>query len=79
MRHEERLDDAGNAKKIYEADLTQKPTKWRPKNRWKGDVENGIKKMGIINWRQMAQDMAGWRTATGRRLFFLDSGATEEV
>ena len=65
MRHEQRLDDARNTKKIYEADLTQKPIKERPKDRWKGDVENGIKTMGIINCRRMAKDTAGWWTAPG--------------
>ena len=46
MRHEQRLDDARNTNKIYEADLTPKLTKWRRKDRWKCDVENDIKKMG---------------------------------
>jgi hypothetical protein len=57
MRHEQRLDDARNTKKIYEADMTQKPTKGISKDRWKGDVENDRK--DGINWRRMTQDMAG--------------------
>lgn len=71
MRHEQRLDDARNTKQIYEADLNRKSTKERPKDRWNGDAENDIKKMGIINWRRMGQDMAGCRRATGEVLILL--------
>ena len=70
MRHEHRLDDARNTNLIYEAELNRKSTKERPKDRWNGDAENDIK-MGIINWRRMAQDMAGWRRATGEVLILL--------
>jgi hypothetical protein len=42
-----------NAKKIYQANLHQKRLKWRPKARRKDDVEKGIRKMGIVNWRQV--------------------------
>jgi hypothetical protein len=71
MRHEQRLDDARNTKQIYEADLNRKPTTGRPKERRNGDAENDIKKEGIINRRQMAEDMAGWRTATAEVLILL--------
>jgi hypothetical protein len=53
------VDDARNATKIYQANLDQKQTKGRPKARWKDDVENDIRKMGIVNWRQLAQDRDG--------------------
>lgn len=69
MRHEQRLDDARNTKQIYEADLNRKPTNGRPMDRRNGDAEND-KKNGI-NWRRMAQEMAGRRTATGEVLILL--------
>jgi hypothetical protein len=31
---------------------------------WKDDVENVIRKMGIVNWRHVVQDRDGWRRAT---------------
>jgi hypothetical protein len=36
----------------------------RPKVRWKDDVENDIRKIGIVNWRQVAQFRDSWRRAT---------------
>jgi hypothetical protein len=39
--------------------------------RWKDDVENAIRKMGIVNWRQIAQERDGWRRATGEALILL--------
>jgi hypothetical protein len=40
----------------------------------KDEVENNISKMGIANWRQIAQDSDGWREQLGMDLSFLDSG-----
>jgi hypothetical protein len=41
------------------ANLTcTKSDKRRPKARWKA-VQNGIRKMGIVNWRQVMQDRDG--------------------
>jgi hypothetical protein len=41
-------------------------------------VQNDIKTMGIITWRRTAQDLAGWRTATGEVLILLGEGEEEE-
>jgi hypothetical protein len=38
---------------------------------WKHDVENDIRQIGIVNWRQVAQDRNGWRTATREVLILL--------
>ena len=40
------------------------------KARWKDVVKNDIRKMGIVNWRQVAQDTNG-RRATGVALTLL--------
>jgi hypothetical protein len=34
--------------------------------------------MGVVNWKQVAQDGDGWRRASGEALFLLDGGNTEE-
>ena len=36
----------------------------RQRGRWK-------RKMGIVNWRQLAQDSDGWMRAIGEALVFL--------
>jgi hypothetical protein len=41
-------------------------------------VENDIKMMGTVNWREVVQDRDGQRRATRDKLTFLDHGATEE-
>jgi hypothetical protein len=63
--------DTKNTKKIDEANLHHKLPKGRPKDRWKCDVENDIRKTGIVNWREVAQDRDGWRRATGEDLILL--------
>ena len=40
--------------------------------------KNGVRKMGIVNWRQVALDRNGYRDRLGRRLSFLESRATKE-
>jgi hypothetical protein len=32
-----------------------------PNSRWKHDVENDIRKTGIVNWREVLQDTDGCR------------------
>lgn len=53
--------DVRNTKKIYRANLIKKRPKGRPKARWNDDVENGIRKTGVVNWRQVEQDGNGWK------------------
>jgi hypothetical protein len=52
----QRIDDARNTKKVYQANLHHKQPKGRPKPGWKDNVENIIRNMGIVNWRQVARD-----------------------
>jgi len=47
-------------------------------SRSKDGVENDVRKMGIVNWRQVKQDRDGWRRVTREVFIFLDSGAREE-
>jgi hypothetical protein len=65
------MDDAGNTRIIYQASLHQKRPKGRTKTGWKDDVENYIRKMGIVKWRQVARDRDGWRRATRKALMLL--------
>jgi hypothetical protein len=57
---------ARNTKKTYQANVHQEE-----KARWKDDAENDKIKMGIVNWRQIAQDRGGWRTASAEALVLL--------
>jgi hypothetical protein len=62
------MDDAANKKEIHQASLRQKRTRVRPNAGWKDNVENVIRKMGIVNERKVAQDKDGWRRATRKAL-----------
>jgi hypothetical protein len=46
----------------------KKRPKERLKARWKDDVENDIRRMGIFNWRQVAQNRNGWSRAAREAL-----------
>jgi hypothetical protein len=43
----------------------------RSKGRRKDDVELDIRKMGVVNWRQLAQKREQWRKATSEALIIL--------
>jgi hypothetical protein len=60
--------DASNTEKIYQYKLYHKQPSERSEPGWKGDAENGVREMGIVNWRQAAQDWGGWRRATRETL-----------
>jgi hypothetical protein len=66
----DRMDDARSTKKIYQNNLHQKRPNGRPKGRWKEYVENDVRQMGIVNWRQVEQDGDGWRRATKESFIF---------
>lgn len=65
------MHDARNTKNKYQANLPQKRPKGRLKGRWKYDVDNGIRKMGIFDWREVALDRNGWRRGTREKLNLL--------
>jgi hypothetical protein len=67
----DRKGDARNIEKVFQNNLHQKRPKEKSKSKRKDDVENDVRKMGIVNWRQVAQDGEGWSIATGEALIFL--------
>jgi DNA polymerase III delta prime subunit len=56
--------------KICHTSLHQKRPKSLSKARWKDGVENDVRKMLAVNWREVAQDRDGWSTAARERLTF---------
>ena len=62
MEHLQWMDDARNTKKIQKTKLHQKRPKGRSNARWKDNVQNDIRNMGIVKWGQVAHDGDGWRT-----------------
>ena len=76
MGHRQRMDETRNSKKIYQVNLHHKLSKGRHKARGKDDVGDDIRKKGIVNRRQVAQERDGWQLK--RCLSFLDSEAIEE-
>jgi hypothetical protein len=55
-----RTDVSRNKKNVYQANLHYKLSKGRPKARRKY-AQNDVRKMGIVNWRKVAQERDGWR------------------
>jgi hypothetical protein len=63
---------------MYKANLDHKRPKGRPKTSWKDDVENDIREMDIVNWRQIAQESDGWRRENEETIILFDIEATLE-
>jgi hypothetical protein len=64
-------DDSRSTKKTYLANLNYKRPKGRHKARRKDDAKSDTRKMGIVNWREVAQDRDGRRRETRKALIFL--------
>jgi hypothetical protein len=58
------MGDVRNTKKIYQANVHRKATQSRRKD----DVENNVRKMSIVIWRQVAEDRDERRRATREAL-----------
>lgn len=69
--HLQRINDARNAKKIYQAKLHKKRCKGRSTAGWEDDVENDVRKIGIVKCIQVAQDKDGRRRAARDALVLL--------
>ena len=66
------MHDARNTKNKYQASLPpKKRPKWRLKTTGKDDVDNDIRKMGILDWREVVEDRNGWRRGTRETLTLL--------
>jgi len=71
MGHLQQTADVRNTKKINQVILHPKRLKLRSKSGMKDDVEHNIRKMEIVNWRQLAQDRGLWRGANSEVLIHL--------
>jgi hypothetical protein len=69
--HLRQLNDARNTKNRYRPNLNQQRCTGTPETKWKYDVENDIKQMGIFNRSEVTQDRVEWRRATGEALVLL--------
>ena len=49
------------AKTIYKWKPYATRPKGRPRLRWEDDVRNDLRKMGVINWKQMMQERKKWK------------------
>jgi len=60
----ERMPNERVAKTIYKwKPYTTRP-KGRPRLRWEDDVRNDLRKMGVKNWKQRAQERKQWNEIT---------------
>ena len=43
-------------RKIYKASMTGRRRKGRPRNRWKDEVEEDLRRMNVRGWREKAKE-----------------------
>jgi hypothetical protein len=60
LGHVERMPDGRVAKSIYKWKSYATRLKGRPRLRWE-DERNGLKKMGVKNWKQRVQERNQWK------------------
>jgi hypothetical protein len=48
-------------KRIYDWQPHATRKRGRPKSRWKDDIREVLKDLGIYNWTTRTQDRSGWR------------------
>jgi len=56
LGHVERMSNERVAKTIYKWKPYAARPKGRPRLRWEDDVRNDLRKMGVKNWKQRAQE-----------------------
>lgn len=61
LGHLERMDNTRAVKRIAEWIPANARPRGRPKKRWKDDVMTDLRRMGVRNWREVADDRAEWR------------------
>jgi len=59
--HVERMPDERVVKSIYKWKPNATRPKGRPRLRWDDDVRDDLRKMGVNNWKQKAQERKPWR------------------
>jgi hypothetical protein len=42
-------------------EIVRNKTERRPRIRWEDDVRNDLRKMGVKNWKQRAQESKQWK------------------
>jgi len=64
LGHVERMTKERVAKTIYKWKPNAARPKGRPRVRWEDDVRNDLRKMGVNNWKQRAQERKQWKEIT---------------
>jgi hypothetical protein len=59
--HIERMEDSRMPKRVMREKIYTRRKRGRPKVRWRGDVQEDLREMGIEGWRRKAQDRNHWR------------------
>jgi len=59
--HVERMPDERVVKSIYKWKRHAIRRKGRPRLRWDDDVRDDLRKMGVNNWKEKAQERKPWR------------------
>jgi hypothetical protein len=61
LRHVEGMPNERVAKTIYKWNPYATRPEGRPRLRWEDDSRNDLRKMGVRNWKQMAEEGKQWK------------------
>jgi hypothetical protein len=61
LGHNSRMEAKRTVKRIYEWQPHARRKRGRPKIRWKDDVREYLKELGIYNWLTRTQDRSSWK------------------
>ena len=62
LGHVERMDIIYKARKVFESNPEgRRRIRGRPRPRWRMQVSEDLNQLGVRNWRQLAEDRAGWK------------------
>jgi len=61
LGHVERMTNERVVKTIYKWKPYATRPKGRPRVSWEDDVRNGLRKMGVTNWKQWTQERKQWK------------------
>ena len=61
LGHVERMKENRQIKLMYAQEMRETRPRGRPRQRWKDNIEEDIKEIGVTNWREKIRDREEWR------------------
>ena len=61
LGHVERMSELRLAKRMYKARMTGRRKQGRPRNRWRDEIEQDLRRMDVRGWSGKAKDRESWK------------------